>query len=1820
MFRHLRHAAALVAIAAISVSTAFAQTKRLEIFDNADFYGFDLRAEKDVTLEQCKSYCLADNACRAFTYNTGAARCFLKSDFNRMDRFDGAVSGKVVSDTNAPDIGAAPELAFLSRGLSSEASALKAEAPGWHDAGLGLAATTAAARNALAVGEAPAAIDYFGKALAIDPDDPGLWLSLSQAALNALYTGSRNDYRTQRAATAAALNAYELSRDAPVRAQALDLLAKGLELRQQYRPALEAYKASLSLIDSPRVRADFQDLRARKGFRVVEHTVDADSATARLCVRFSDPLVPTGTDYASYVRIDGQPAQSISAKGQEICADGLDHGKSYRLTLRAGLPAEVGETLEAPVTINVYVRDRAPSVRFDGDRFVLPGAGRHGIPVVSVNADAVDVELYRIGDRSLAPVLSRSQFLKQLDAYDANNIRDALGERVWQGSLQTAGELNRETVTSFPVDEALPERKPGVYVMMASVADARLDNWESRATQWLVISHIGLSSFSGSDGLHVFARSLDTAKPVEGVKLTLLARNNEVLGEARSDAEGRAHFAAGLTRGKDGRAPAVVTADGGNGDFVFLDLSRAGFDLSDRGVTGRAAPGPLDMFAWLDRGIYRAGETVHLAALLRDDAAFAVADLPLTFAVIRPDGKEERRVVRNGGPAGGYGLDLDLPANAMHGVWTVRAFADAKGPPLSEKRFLVEDFRPDRIAFDLEIPKAPLVAGRPETVGIDGRFLYGAPAAGLAVEADLKLKSVRERSDAPGYVFGLADETAIDTHYDVGTASNLDARGHGSVDIDLPSLPATTHPLVADLTVRVREGGGRAVEKTGTITVRPQGSMIGIKPEFSGDQVGENSTARFQVIAVGPDGDRLSESGLRWSLLRIERDYQWYREGNRWRYEPVEYTSQVDDGTIDASEGTAAQIAVAVDWGRYRLTVESGDPGGAATSVEFDAGWYVSAASTETPDGLEIALDRDRYSAGDMAKLLISPRFSGDALITVSNDRLHDVFTATVPAGGTEIDILVDAAWGAGAYVTATLIRPGSAAENRMPSRAVGIKWLPIDPGERALDVALEVPEKIKPNTTLDIPVTVSGAGAGEEAYVTVAAVDVGILNLTAFAAPDPQNWYFGQRRMGVEIRDLYSRLIDGAQGATGRIRSGGDGPGMAVKGSPPRERLVALYSGIVRLDADGKTVISFDVPQFNGTLRLMAVAWTPQGVGQADKDVIVRDPVVITASLPKFLAPEDYSQIRYDIANTDGPAGTYRVSLDTGDALRAEISGLPGTIRLDQGGNAAFVVGVTAGRPDLAQVTLRLDGPADFSVENTQLLNVRPATLPVTTRLELPLAANGGSAVIDQELLAAYYLDGASVSIDVSRSDFDVPGLLLALDRYPYGCAEQTTSRALPLLYLSELDAPAALLDDPDLRERVQKAIARVLSYQSAGGSFGLWGPGGGDLWLDAYVTDFLTRAREKDYAVPAQSMRLALDNLQSVLSYTNNVADNGDGIAYALYVLARNKRASAGDLRYYADAQLDAFATPLARAQIAASLALYGDSERAQRAFGSAYRLANAAGAANLRRTDYGSALRDDAAMLALAGESRPVTPLLGDMVQLVSARQSQRPARTTQEQAWMLLAARSVQETQETARLSVDGQPVSGRFGRTVSGDAIVDQPIRLRNDGSEPVRAVVTTVAAPLQAPPAGGNGFTISRSHHDLDGREVSIDSVAQNQRFVVVLTVQQTNRLPARIVLTDLLPAGLEIDNPRIVESAALSGFSWLGETAPAHTEFRDDRFVAAFDANGGADGPIRVAYVVRAVVPGSYALPAAQVEDMYRPEFSARTAARWMTVRDADQ
>ena len=595
----------------LSWSPALAvEARAIATTPDSDYFGFDLRSVQNVTLDQCKSTCLGDSACRAFTYNPKAKWCFLKSDFSHLNPFPGAVAGKVVLRDSAPDIGAPPALSFFAANMVDEARRFHASLTNGSVAvgEEGLAALTDTGREAMRNGDPHTAMQKFTSAVATAPDDGALWIELSRAILGTAPANEEEAVRLQRDGTSAAWNGYQLSRSAAARAEALAVLAAGLDKRELYRPALQAYEASLALENSAYVRAEYEDLKARKGFRIVDHSVDSDAATPRICAQFSEDLVRTGVDYTSFVKLDDATPKAIEAKDKQICVEGLEHGRHYRVTFRAGLPAAVGEALAAPVTLSIYVKDRSPSVRFTGDSFVLPATARRGIPLVSVNTAVADVKLFRIGDRSLAQLLSGYQFLRQLDGYDISSVSDQMGEPIWEGQIETAGnELNKEVTTSFPIDEALPNRRPGVYVLTAQPQNDRSESYEARATQWFVVSDIGLSTYTGQDGLNVFARSLGTAQPLSGVELTLLARNNEVLGKATTDAAGRATFTPGLTRGTGGMVPAVLMASQGDSDFVFLDMTRAGFDLSDRGVAGRAAPAALDVYAWTERGIYRVG-------------------------------------------------------------------------------------------------------------------------------------------------------------------------------------------------------------------------------------------------------------------------------------------------------------------------------------------------------------------------------------------------------------------------------------------------------------------------------------------------------------------------------------------------------------------------------------------------------------------------------------------------------------------------------------------------------------------------------------------------------------------------------------------------------------------------------------------------------------------------------------------------------------------------------------------------------------------------------------------------------------------------------------------------------------------------------------------------------------------------------------------------------------------------------------------------------------------------------------------------------------
>lgn len=1681
----------------------------------------------------------------------------------------------------------------------------------------------------LSTGKAPvAAARFFARAVATDGQDADSWLGLARSLLaipkDQLKGGRR--YSTPANAAGAAYFAYQRAGSTDLQATALIVLSQAMQRRSQWRPAIEALKTSLKLRDDAKVAADLERLQLKHGFRIVDYRVENESKSPRVCINFSETIAPKQDNLAGFVSVDGRDPGDVKVEGKRLCVSGLEHGQRYEFRVRAGLKAKIGEALLKTAELSIYVRDRSARVRFSGRNYVLPRSGQAGIPVISINTDKVAFEIARIGDRGLVSTVTDGDWLDQLNAWQAREVSQDKGKTVFRGTLDVRRKRNEEVTTAIPVTEAVKKLEPGVYMISARPAGPKDD--ENRATQWFVVSDLGLTTITGADGVNVFVRSLATALPVKNVTLRLIARNNEVLGTATTDGSGHARFDAGLARGEAGLAPAVVVAQSKDGDYGFLNMTTAAFDLTDRGVTGRVPPGPIDGFAYTDRGIYRPGETVHASALLRKRSGEA-SKLPATLIVRRPDGVIDRRIPIADAGEGGRTANVKLSSGAMTGTWRLAVHLDPKAEPVAETAVLVEDFVPERMTMDLAAKTKSLRVGTLGRIGVDGRYLYGPPAAKLALEGDIVVRAAQHDKAHPGYVFGVSHKTIAPVRETLEISQKTDEKGHADLDIKLPKLPRTARPLSARLAIRLREDGGRTIERTLDLPVETAIARIGIKPAFEGKMIDEGRQAGFEIISLDADGKRTAQANLTWSLVRLERVWQWYKRDGRWSYDSATVPRTIASGTIATKVDTSVKVAAPVTWGRYRLEVRSAADSGApmVSSFDFNAGW-ANAENSDSPEVLDVALSKSVFAAGETAKIKVSTKLGGRALITVVNNGILFKTNVTVPNGDSEIPLKVDATWGAGAYVTVILHRPMDTASKRMPTRAIGMAWLALDPSARTIDVSVGGPETMRSGRKVTVPVTLANMREGESAYVTVAAVDLGILNLTRFKAPDPAKHLFAQTRLGAEFRDLYNRLIDGMRAERGTMRSGaGADPGLDLSNAKPSRENVALFSGIVKVGADGTAQVTFDMPAFNGTVRLMAVAWSGKRVGHAKRDMIVRDPVAITTSLPRFLTLGDKAETTVDLHNVEGTAGKYTLTIQA-DAENSPVQNLANeTVTLAAGERRALKVALAPQAIGVTTLTITVKGPNGVSVTRERRLDVKPPGGDGKQTIIASLA-KGEERKISLADFKTFIASDTRISVDVGPlAAFDVPGLLNALDRYPYGCTEQTVSRALPLLSFNALSATVGLAKDEALKKRISDAIVRVLARQDSSGAFGVWGPSQTDMWLTSYVVDFLTRAREAGYTVDPARFRLAVDRLANSVAYTQDVSKGGSTLAYSLYVLARNGRVAAGELRYYADAKLEEFTSPIAKAQIATALAMIGDDKRAKKVFAAA--LAGINPKRDLvSRVDFGSNLRDAAAVLALGVEAKIAGFDREKLARTIASMMDQRRYWSTQEQAWLLLAAKAMADAGKDVRLTSGAMEHAGPMRKSVVLASLRKSPLAITNVGAEDTGLAISVIGPLLKPLPAQADaGLVVKRDYYTLDGKPVDLKSanggtstVKQNDRFVVVLSIS-TDRRSGRILLEDRLPAGFEIENPRIVSSGDISALDWLKVEVPtSHAAFRDDRFVAAFNlfANRNAlsaGNTFRVAYIVRAVTPGTFVHPAASVEDMYRPERHGRTGAGRVTI-----
>ncbi|MFE0842346.1 alpha-2-macroglobulin family protein [Achromobacter insolitus] len=1565
--------------------------------------------------------------------------------------------------------------------------------------------------------------------------------------------------------------------------------------------------------------------------------------------------------------------------------------RSYAISVRAGLPgAGAGVKLADASNCEVNTQAMPPSFYFASRGVVLPAGQNGGLPVATVNVSEVDVQFLRVSPervpelfdtvlgvgRSSASADEEDDGGSEEDGWRYSDNRSLKGSvsnwdldrlnslttSVYQGRFLTDDKPNRRHVTFLPVEGIKELQEPGIYI--AVMSQPGRFRYEYQVT-YFYVSDIGLHARRYSDRIEAYSVSLKSGTAISGAVFELVDGAGKSLAKAAADGQGHVRF--------DGSfANARVIRASRDKEMTVLALGEPALDLSEFDTGGHISR-PNNLFVYAGRNLYRPGETFNVSVLPRDLDGRVLTPSPLTATIKRPDGRTVLTTLwqpRKDLP-GYIERSIDLPLDAQTGTWMLELRVDpASRAPDASWKFQVEEFLPERMKMALTSGQEVLSPDETLTVDVQGDYLYGAPAAGNRLLSSFQVKRDRYAlpQEWPGFIFGdVADDAR--RHFEELPETALDDKGRGQLEVD-PRTSGTRSPMKVRVSASLLESGGRPVVRSIERSVWPADRLIAVRPQFDGDVAREGAPAGFEVLRVDAQGKIAPLAQAQMRLYREERQYYWRFDDQRgWNSGYTETEELVDSREIALND--RAQLTVPVKWGRYRLEIADPETG-QTMRYRFYAGWNAQDADAmgNRPDRVQMKLEGVPAKPGDTVKLTLTPPHDGQALITVEGDRMLWSTWVAVKATGTQVEIPVDKSWKRhDLYIAAAVFRPGSEGDRVTPARALGLTFLPIASADRKLDVKLTAAAKAVPETKTTVRVKVDGA-QGKQATVTLSAVDVGILNINQYRTPDPLDYFFGKHRYAPELLDMYGKLIEKMDGTKGKLKWGGDA---AMRGDskslPKKVKLVDLFSGPVTLNAQGEADIPLDLPDFNGTLRLMAVAFTPDNYGSTDTEMVVAAPIVAELNTPRFITPGDQAAIALDVTNLSGAEQKVTVKLEALDPLGI-VDGVKTVTLKDKQRTTLRFTATTTGSYGLGLMRLTVDGQGGgkpVRIVRESVLQVQPAY--AAERQVRRSRLNPGETNAPQaSWVASYYPDSTTVSMTVSnRPPINVNRLVEGLLNYPYGCTEQTISATLPWVMLDEAAAKQFGLKPRTQAEREAKvagAIGRLAGMRNAVGSYNLWSSSSSrDVWLTAYAVGFMQDARDNGFEVPEASLdrsrQWLLEQVQQSsgafgtwsANLKRNVEsgryDSNDanilredhrrfaGLATAALALARDKKAPLSTVRQLYDNYQERARSPLPLVQLAAAFKLMGDEGRMKSALDQA--MAREYGL-NTRRNsgyydewlgDYGSSVRDYALAYAIANKYELHHERLDNLLTQLASRLGNRSYLSTQEQMSLLLAARAMggdKATPWSATLTVNGSTkalAGGTSDQTVSLSAADLAGVQLLNTGSQSLFVEYDIQGSPTTAPAPRNDVIQLKRGWYRPDGRPWDGGSLQTGDMLVVWVQASANQNIPDGL-LVDRVPAGFEVENLNLSQSPEMQEWTIGGRRVAEamsdpnikHREFRDDRYVAAVSLGRGK---VDVFYLVRVVTPGRYAVPSTVAEDMYRPEIRG-VGEQWSTVEIRDR
>ena len=1500
---------------------------------------------------------------------------------------------------------------------------------------------------------------------------------------------------------------------------------------------------------------------------------------------------------------------------------------TYNLSISGKLKGIFGYEMGKEYKESVNFGTLEPYLSFDdqGSIYLSP-RGNRNIALKLINIPEINVSFFKIYENNILHFLREGKRWDwyydgdEWHDYYSYDMNENYGKSILSKTINTRNLPRNGNISLLNINlreiEYSSELK-GIYLVKAEASNKKYLS----DIQLLAVSDLGLIVKRGHEKTYIFVNSLQTAKALGGVDISLISSNNQVIMKAKTNDKGVA-----VIDHKDpkfeGFQLAMITARQGD-DFNFILLSQTMLEMSRYDVGGKHTVGlDYDIFIYGDRNLYRPGDKVFINSIVRDLKWQTQSKVPLKFHVLLPNGRKLHTFRKETNEQGACELSFDIPADNMTGTYIVEVYS-GNDILLNTYHFAVEEFMPDRIKVETKLDKNEYQSGNKLNIAITATNFFGPPAANRKTEAELNM---RRKSFSPKglgeYYFGIKADKSINFS-NVVSESRTGQDGKVDFNFDLPDNKGIGI-IEGKIFTSVFDETGRAVNRVNTFNIYTQSIFFGIGNMDT--WVSTRKAMNLKFIGVNAKGQPVENASARIEIRRYHWETVMENRGGRLYYNSQKREQVILTRNVSLGKGGSLLNFTPANSGEYEVRISSPGYEGYVSRTFYAYGWadteYTS-FKTDKEGHISISSDKDKYESGESADLLFKSPFEGRLIITIERGDILNYYYLDTRDRAANLRLNLGDEHLPNIYVTATAIKE-MGRDNQLLTVAHGVININVVKKDTRINVNISSPEQVRSKQKQRIMVKTT---AGAE--VTLAIVDEGILQLSNYTSPDPHDYFYQKRALEVSAYNIYKYLypeIGFRSSAAGDISLD-----LSKRVNPltnKRVKLLSLWSGQMKADKKGECFFEADIPQFSGSVRIMAVAYKDNSFGSAEKNMRIADPIVISSALPRFLSPADQAQMLVNLSNTTDRSSNLQISLNVSGPLKIEgEKTMKATVKAGSEEQITFNIEALNYIGE-AKITVRVQSGQEVFTEETDI-TVRPSA-----GLQKIFGSGSVSAGQTEKLdIKTDFIDkNLHTKLILSPSPMiEFANDLKFLIQYPFGCLEQTISTAFPQIYLKDLILlvdKGSGITERSIDYNVQQAVHKIQAMQMYDGGFAYWpGSYNRNVWSSVYATHFLIEAQKAGYEVAPDKLEQAYTFLKNIVR--NKAVDTwhyynaqnqlqyrtvaSRETFYAIFVLALSGQENRSVMNYY-KANQDQMTTD-SRFLLSGAYALTGDKNsyntivpkawddfRSVRAFsGSFY-----------------SWMRDKGIALYVLAETDPANRLVPVLSNEISRELKTQSWFSTQERVFAILALGKLAKRSRSSNLTATVSIGNTTNHNYVNKNLLITDNFNNKEVSISAKGEGILYYTYMIEGISASGiveekdNNLMVRKRFYDRNGNAISGSSFKQNDLVVVEITLRSlSGRNIENVAVTDILPACFEIENPRLITERDMGWIKF--RSTPDYMDIRDDR-INFFTTATAMDK--KFYYTIRVVTTGTFRMGPVSADAMYDGNYSSVNGAMTVNAR----